>query len=434
MSMCCLFLRISYLRFFRYEVLFLVSLCSYSQSSSNCYVWGANIVELFPVKKSAVIKVKDDFDLQGKTYLIPEGVILLSEGGVIKNGTLIGQNTIIKGNKPLFDEVKIRGVWNVEYIYSSLFRDLSKVNSLKQLFALANPNQYNYIKIEKGKYLLEAYNKDYKVLKVPSNTTVVIDGTLLLNPNNLKKYSVISIENAVNVCIKGSGTVIGDKDLHLDKVGEWGMCIGVRNSDKITISNLHIKKAWGDGIYIGKGSGIVDIRGCIIDSCRRQGISLIAGTKINVRNCTITNVAGTRPGYAIDIEPNKYDTITNVQIHNIVVDNCNGGVSFTSLEKNKCLINQVEIKNCKITRTIKVPIRLRGANNVKVDKCNISNCSSDYIFTTSRSKNVSFTNNTISTQKYVFYDINDFENYGNKILKGTKVPMITKKKLKEILK
>jgi hypothetical protein len=36
-----------------------------------------------------------DYNLNGETIIIPEGCVILFEGGTLKNGTLQGTNTII---------------------------------------------------------------------------------------------------------------------------------------------------------------------------------------------------------------------------------------------------------------------------------------------------------------------------------------------------
>ena len=51
---------------------------------------------MFPTEAHSVYSLQADVDLNGKTYLIPEGVTIVHKKGMIKNGVLIGNGTIIK--------------------------------------------------------------------------------------------------------------------------------------------------------------------------------------------------------------------------------------------------------------------------------------------------------------------------------------------------
>lgn len=68
--------------------------------------------------------IKESYDLQGQTLTIPKNVILEFQGGVISNGTLIGNMTQIIANRVLiFRDVAISklGTWDVEKAYSHWF-------------------------------------------------------------------------------------------------------------------------------------------------------------------------------------------------------------------------------------------------------------------------------------------------------------------------
>ena len=109
-----------------------------------------SVFALFFMQSSGEFKrmfLTSDINLKGKTMTIPENTILVGRGGVIKNGTIVGSNTTIETNNAIFSDVSIKGTWMVPEISTSLFANLTRVNSLKELLALANPVIKNTIVI-----------------------------------------------------------------------------------------------------------------------------------------------------------------------------------------------------------------------------------------------------------------------------------------------
>lgn len=71
-------------------------------------------------KDNTIYEIRYDFDLNGKNINIPAKCILKFNGGCIKNGTIIGNNTSIKADiVKIFDNV--RGSWNVNTGYPEWF-------------------------------------------------------------------------------------------------------------------------------------------------------------------------------------------------------------------------------------------------------------------------------------------------------------------------
>lgn len=61
-----------------------------------------------------VYVIKQDWDLKGQSVSLPEGCTLKFVGGCIKNGTLIGNSTVVrlKQEGPVFDDVRLQGSFN----------------------------------------------------------------------------------------------------------------------------------------------------------------------------------------------------------------------------------------------------------------------------------------------------------------------------------
>lgn len=322
-----------------------------------------------PIKANNTYTLKSNWDLKGETYVLPEGVTLKSRGGVFKNGTLIGNETKIDSKKPLFEKVSIMGDWNVSVISTNLFTTLDYENSLRDVLALANPEVENNVVIEDKVYTVSA--KSFQAaLDICSNTTLIINGTIQLLPNEYKGCSILQIKGSENVVVKGSGSLIGDKKKHTGTEGEWGHGINILKSNNVTIDGLNVKSCWGDCIYVGNESSNIIIDNCSLNDGRRQGISVTSADGVVINGCKITNVFGTAPQHGIDIEPNKGESVNNVRIENVAISNCHGGIM--SWRPESASIGDIIIKNCTISNIkVPAPINMRLANKVLIKDCEI---------------------------------------------------------------
>lgn len=337
------------------------------------------------LKEGRTTIIKSVIDMSGKQLILPKNITLSFEkGGCLRNGKIVGDNTSIVGYKQgIFDNVEISGQWNVKYISTDMFKDLMKVNDLKNVFALTNDNVKNVVKIDDREFRVAARRVDETILKVPSNTEVILNGTIKMLPNSFTNYYILEL-NGENIQIHGSGAIIGDKHSHTGTTGEWGMGVMLRECSNVDICDITIKDCWGDCIYIGDKSTNVHINNCTLDHGRRQGISITSAGKVLIENCTITNVGGTNPEYAIDVEPNENDIVESVEIKNVKVIDCKGGFLTWGGAKN-CHINNVELYNCHVQGATKAEYTFNTSNEIK-----IINCTSDRKFKPINNKCISF--------------------------------------------
>lgn len=317
--------------------------------------------------KKGVYVINDTIDLGNRKCTVPDGVVLHFKGGAIKNGTLEGNKTKLKCTQGCFHRVRILGSWDIGTIKSSYFSDLSYDNALKDVVALSDSTVKNKIIIDKGEYYVTAYKNGDICIPVYSNTELVLNGTIRLTPNGYTNYCIIQAEGK-NIIIKGKGTIVGDKHTHTGQKGEWGMGINLDRAHHVTINGLTVKDCWGDCIYVGGESSDVRIENCLLDHGRRQGISITSADGVTIKNCTITNVGGTAPEYAIDVEPNKDETIDNVSIRNVKVSGCRGGILAWGGAPN-AHIGNLEIRDCTISKTSKLPISIIKCTSAKVENC-----------------------------------------------------------------
>ena len=205
--------------------------------------------------------------------------------------------------------------------------------------------------VDYTKYLQNAINKYAKVkfpnfeimtegLFLRSNSEVCFQdkSVLKLKPTSRDRYQILGLHGVENVKIYNA-RLIGDKNMHLGKTGEWGFGIDIRNSKNILISKANITNCWGDGIVIAYGtrgfsgsktyktSDIV-IEGINISNCRRNGITIGGVKNLSISNGKIDKIKGTAPQAAIMIEPDDSNyTLSNISISNLELSNSTSGIA-----------------------------------------------------------------------------------------------------------
>ena len=364
-----------------------------------------------------MLMVEKDVDLGHRLCCLPKDITLCFKGGIIKNGTLVGDGTKIDNTGVCFDKVRILGTWIVPEISTSMFRDLNYDNSLKDVVALSDPKVYNKIVIESGDYQVSAQHAGDVCLHLFGNTEIILNGTVRMVPNNYRHYYIFRMRGE-NIRMTGNGTIIGDKHTHTGETGEWGMGIDVLNTRNVTISGLNVKDCWGDCIYVGEKATNILIENCRLDNGRRQGISITGSYRVTVRNCIITNVAGTDPEYAIDVEPNKGETTEHVTIEDVTVKDCKGGIKVYGRAID-ARVGTVTVKNCQIDAEKKEPIAAAQCDTLIVENSNITQRNG---WGCVICKDVGYANiidNTLWYDKGVFYQLKDWVR-----------PMFDKKRIK----
>ena len=354
-----------------FVILILVVICgSFSSMKTQAQNYSPKL------KANSTVEITRNWDLKGKTVVLPDGITLNVKNGEIQNGTLVGKKTKIAGKKTnVFNKVNIEGSWNVPIISSRLFVDLCEDNALRNVMALTDTSVRNVVTIEKGNYSIKLVKNQETGIYVRSNTTLFLNGTIRLEPNSFTNYHVVEATGR-NIVIKGKGTIIGDKVTHTGTSGEWGMGLDIAGGSNIKISGLTIKNCWGDCIYIGGKSKNVTIDSCSLNNGRRQGISITNANGITIKNCHISKVSGTNPQYGIDVEPNKGCEVDSILIDNVTVTDCHGGIMCW--RDTGATIKNVIVRNCKVSGTkVKYPICMMRAESIIIENCEVDS-QSDY--------------------------------------------------------
>jgi len=173
-------------------------------------------------------------------------------------------------------------------------------------------------------------------LFVESNSKLIFaqGAKLTARPNYEVNDRVLTLNDVENVEITGLRIEMPGQDY---APGSNRHAIRMNGATNITITNATISGTGGDGIYIGgyktnkSFCENVLIKGVVIDSAKRNGISIVSGKNILIEESVISNVNGDRaPGAGIDIEPNgNLDTIEKIIIKNLNTYKCYGkGISI----------------------------------------------------------------------------------------------------------
>lgn len=304
--------------------------------------------EIFQHTANQTILIDSIIDLHNRTLKLEDKVTLrFLNGGRISNGVLEGSSTKIEGlTKGIFDNITINGSWNTAHVTTTMFVNPRENNCLVNLFSMANDSISNVVFIEEGEYIVST-NKEYQsILNVPSKTEVICNGTIKMLPNPYTNYYILNLKGN-NIWVHGKGSIIGDKDNHLGTAGEWGMGIAINGGHNIRITDMSVKDCWGDCIYIRDDADSVYINNCTLINGRRQGISIVSSGTVVIENCIIKDVEGTQPQFAVDVEPNKGQTVKYVSLRNVKAVNCAGGFMCYDKAENSKVI-KYELINCEV--------------------------------------------------------------------------------------
>jgi len=135
------------------------------------------------------------------------------------------------------------------------------------------------------KCITQSTSGDYKVVRIAGSNSAVVGGSIIGDrvARNLPTFDDgvgSDFEEGQGIAINGSGG------------GTGNILLGVTSRDNAC-----------DGIYMYNGVNGVTVQDCAFDNNRRQGISIVYGTNVLIKNCSFTNTNGQDPAFGIDLEP-----------------------------------------------------------------------------------------------------------------------------------
>ena len=398
---------------------------------------------------NTIYEIRYDFDLNGETIEMKEGCVLEFNGGSLKNGKIVGNNTDIKAAPTcvIFNDISFGGEWVVATIYVSWMhiKDYNECKKeIQSILYLQNENvhqtvvfpplTYCYTPVAPTDSEISHHGTialSRKFVYVVSNTTLIVPATFKVNSNNLTHYEVIHAYGE-NITIQGV-TVIGDVGKHSyvsDSTSEWGMGVDL-NGRNITLKDVKVERCIGDGIYLGgeaesqlgnfeNGNQNIVLKNVSAQYNRRQGLSVAAATNNLLIECCNFSYTGkieaANPSAGIDFEPNYSDTqcLKNIVIRDSIIRNNTGNniLFYTNTGNENVSIDNCDLDNDFVSQdeTTKLNIiptnglSIKGSfDNFVVSNSRISFCSTSNIDSNDTS-NIDFHNCKI--KGIIIYDYN----------------------------
>lgn len=330
--------------------MFTICALSSSQTTSSSFDLSPYIISNLDGQYNYLFE--DTIDLKGATISFPSKSVITFNRGVLRNGIIVGDSTIINCNKEtIFDNIEILGSWKISELSTRLFAETDSC-ILKYLSTLSSDKQYNVIYIDDECRTPIKPWSSYFIIK--SNTDLILNADIYTLPADCDGGYCINIVGE-NVNIQGNnhflfGTIPDPRQV---KCSEWlhGLNIDAR-SKNVVVKNLNSWLFCGDGFY-NAGSNIT------LDSIHakfngRQGLSITNGENIIVKNSSFTNTAyyrlcsGNGPGAGIDIEPNDKDKVNNIGLVGCTVINNHRYLKdkVNDIEIYKAYDGYIEIRNC----------------------------------------------------------------------------------------
>ena len=187
---------------------------------------------------------------------------------------------------------------------------------------------------------------------------------------------LIQIYNCRGASVSG-GQLIGERESHLGAGGEWGMGLDIRGSSDVAVVGVQVSECWGDGVYISGCSNVL-IAEVKLSHNRRQGLSIVDGSKIVIRNCVFERTEGTLPSCGIAIETNEGQSVRDVKITSCrCVSNAGRGISVSVPNQfvGAAVVEGVQIDNCEISSngcdSPAYGVEISNASQVRVRNCKI---------------------------------------------------------------
>lgn len=290
---------------------------------------------------------------------IPEGVTLLFKGGSL-SGQIHMNNTLLEGDIKLTGSVLSGGIKN-EYFKSSWIcyadnkhDDAANINSMLSVC--------KKVIIERGEYLLSSYHAPNTKLgyrlgeQVKSHIGINQSGVeihgqsgaifRIQNPSTaICIYSLPNdIEHSIgDVLIEGI-TFINENSG--DYFNQYNHCIKINGVNGLTIKNCEILDFFGDAICLNhygdtdetgertRNTNVVIEQNIIRGDSHnnRNGISVINGKNVKIKNNKIFNTSKSNMPGAIDIESNgSAYTIENIEILDNYIEGSKGAVGAICL-------------------------------------------------------------------------------------------------------
>ena len=324
-------------------------------------------------KPNTIYVIRYDYCLGGETIEVPEGCILKFEGGSLRNGTIVGNESsyIVSSENPIFSNLSVSGNWGNKNVFMDWFSD----NTNNDFFSAENIS--NRIIFSNKEYVF------YGNITPKAGTHIEGNGC------TLKLYKTKET-NQVLFGLRDDTSMENVNILCREDDDEWNR-LDLSGRQNVTIRNCKIEgfrhisdrpNAWG--IYMGRGTNNIRIEDCIFSNNSQADISI-------VETCTNIYIIGCKMRH-LNVEPNSnIDPIRNLRIISCDIEKLSLlENSFTGVSIQSAILSSNHIGN----------LNLKGGC-VKIDDSNVIDTishpyySSTYFYGTELTYNDEFLSNEI---------------------------------------
>jgi len=172
-----------------------------------------------------------------------------------------------------------------------------------------------------GGVLQTIQNETYLIdtVQPSSNTTITGGGTFKFKANT-SSFSLVLAELKTKIVLDG---LVFDGNITNQSVwSEYRHCVQVLGSASVSIRNCRFQNIIGDGVYVGvSGSTLpsdvkIHANSFVGNNTNRNGVSIVAGSDIEIYGNSFYKMAKSDMPGAVDIEPNvSTSTIYNVNVY-----------------------------------------------------------------------------------------------------------------------
>ena len=131
---------------------------------------------------------------------IPANCTLKFNGGMIKNGTLNGDNTVIDTSEESFDNVTFTGIYNLDSISPNIFVG-SDTKKLQTAFDLSECANYSQVRLSRAYHITDTITKVHNLFMNGKGSIIIdadVDGLVVQDDYAVIQGGTISVESGVS--------------------------------------------------------------------------------------------------------------------------------------------------------------------------------------------------------------------------------------------
>ena len=298
---------------------------------------------------SAIIKVEDWIDLNGKTLVLPANITLVIEKGGFDNGKITGDKTMLStGLFQVFGEnLKVNGTWCVDHAYAEWFGSCGQgddtefiqkclntfyqcrlLNRTYHVTTICLPDDAKFEGSGQGRYQTstieqdESYKGDLITTGNKDYSGVIISGLRLTGGNERNTAIRITVPNTRIdgvICDQYKGNGINLKDrawgTSIKNCGVYGNMTTAKNRTPLV------------AITVNTEGGLITINNCVINYYE-VGVSIEKGVRVtlsgnNISECSINHFK--KPDACIKIVGGE-----SIDIYDNYIENFSTGILLYS--------------------------------------------------------------------------------------------------------